>query len=443
MKKNSWFVVLSFTAVLAAGNAGARPPNYDESKIGPYKLEDPLTFANGKKLASPQEWQARRKEILEIFQSQMYGRMPPPPTNLTLEVFEQGETLHGFGIRKQVRMWFRPDKTGPKIDWLVLLPRYAKAPVPAILWLNYCGNQELVPDRQVPVTDAWLFNGLIPLITDHHTNEKSRGVLAHPDDAGYKPSDDAVFPAGMILARGYAVATACYGEVSPDPVGAEEQDKLAYTGVFSLWPPRDPKRDDNTTSLAAWGWALMRGLDMLEREPAVDAKKVVVTGYSRLGKAALLAGAFDERFPVVIPNQTGGGGCPLAKRDFGENVSTEMKAFTHWYCKAYNKYVDNEAAMPFDQHLLLACIAPRRLLVQGFDSKWFDTKGEFLSCQAAAPVWKFLGLPTLPEVPFPDDMEMTAIGSYLGYYHRPGAHGINYVDWTQILSFADQAFQGK
>ena len=92
-----------------------------------------------------------------------------------------------------------------------------------------------------------------------------------------------------------------------------------------------------------------------------------MTGSSRLGKAALLAGARDERFAVVAPNQTGGGGAPLAKRFFGENVSTETKIFPHWYCPAYRRYAENEAEMPFDQHWLLACVAPRALLVQGFD----------------------------------------------------------------------------
>ncbi len=100
----------------------------------------------------------------------------------------------------------------------------------------------------------------------------------------------------------------------------------------------------------------------------------------RLAKTALLAAARDERFAVcAFPNQTGGGGVPLAKRDFGENVSTEMSMFHHWYCKAYGKYIDNEQAMKFDQHLLVAAIAPRRILVQGFNQGWFDTKGEFLA----------------------------------------------------------------
>jgi len=144
---------------------------------------------------------------------------------------------------------------------------------------------------------------------------------------------------------------------------------------------------------------------------------------------------------VCVPNQTGGGGVPLAKRDYGENVSTEMNMFHHWYCKAYNKYVDNEQAMKFDQHLIVAAIAPRRILVQGFNSGWFDTKGEFLSCRAASPAWEFLGKPGLPAGDFPDNFDTGRIGSHLGYVRRGGQHGITGYDWMWTLDFADRAFK--
>ena len=131
---------------------------------------------------------------------------------------------------------------------------------------------------------------------------------------------------------------------------------------------------------------------------------------------------------------------PLAKRDYGENVSTEMNMFHHWYCKAYNKYVDNEQAMKFDQHLIVAAIAPRRILVQGFNSGWFDTKGEFLSCRAASPAWEFLGKPGLPAGDFPANYDTGRIGPYLGYVRRGGQHGITGYDWMWTLDFADRAF---
>ncbi|MBO5941215.1 MAG: hypothetical protein J6R18_08495 [Kiritimatiellae bacterium] len=164
----------------------------------------------------------------------------------------------------------------------------------------------------------------------------------------------------------------------------------------------------------------------------------MVTGCSRLGKAAFVAAARDERFAVCVPNQTGGGGVPLAKRNFGENISIENRAFTHWYCRAYAKYAKEPwKTMPFDQHLFAACIAPRALLVEGFDSEWFDPKGEYLSVKAASPVWKLLGKGAMPDVEYPAPFCTSAIGRDLGYVHRSQSHGISAWDWKWMMDFAD------
>ena len=437
-----------------AGAVTARPPNYDESKVAPYTLEDPLTFADGRKLKSAADWPARRKEILEIFAREMYGQPPPPPETVVTELIEEGATLGGLAIRRQYKMWFKVDKSGPMIDWIVFLPnriqdmkpKNGKAPpceneqkVPVILFLNYRGNQELVTDPEVVFpANIWVRNNKSLDCQDHKPDfEKTRGRMR-------RTNQTSVFPLETIIARGYAVMSACYGQVSPD---VEERDvkagtprETAYTGVFTLWPKRDESRDDNTTALGAWAWALSRGLDLAERIPEIDATKSVATGCSRLAKTALIAAARDERFAVCVPNQTGGGGVPLAKRDYGENVSTEMNMFHHWYCKAYNKYVDNEQAMKFDQHLLVAAIAPRALLVEGFNQGWFDAKGEWLSCRAASQVWEFLGKEGLPKGDFPDNYDRSRIGSTFGYVRRGGQHGLSGYDWLWMLDFADKAF---
>ena len=434
-------VALAVCGLMAMAAAAARPdwdkPNYDKSKIAPYTLEDPLAFADGTKLASPADWPKRRAEILDIFAKNMFGQEPPRPEAFVAEKFDDAVSLGGFGIRRQYRVWFRADRSGPYIDWLVLLPRYAKKPVPAILFLNYGGNHELVRDPEVRMPEnAWL-----QFRKGNKPDPTMRGRFENMNNVEF------VFPAHMILARGYALMSACYGQVSPDPSIQEKdpehrQDPFAYTGCFSLWPPRDPKRDDNITAIGAWAWALSRGLDLAERIPEIDAKCAVATGYSRLGKTALLAAARDERFAVCVPNQTGGGGCPLAKRDYGENVGTETKAFMHWYCAAYARYAKDPATLlTFDQHLLLAAIAPRALMVQGYDSPWFDTEGEYLACRAASPVWKFLGKPGLPDVPFPPDYDTSCIGPCLAYVRRNEGHGHAAHDWMWLLDFTDGVFR--
>ena len=411
--------------------------NYDKARIAPYRLEDPLTFLDGRKVKTAADWEARRKEILGIFAREMYGVEPPLPEALNAELVDEKVACAGFAIRRQYRMTFTPDKSGPVVNWIAWIPRWTRKPAPVVLFLNYRGNHELVTDPDVPVMTAWSRNG--KFVKDHRASESTRGLMVQTDS-------DTKFPLGMLLSRGYAVMSACYCEVSPDPAHSEKdpqfsQKTFAYTGVFSLWGPRDESRTDNVTALGAWAWALSRGLDLAERIPEIDAKKSVVTGCSRLGKAALIAAARDTRFAVCVPNQCGGGGVCLAKRDFGENVNTEVHSFSHWYCRAYDKYAKDPAnLLTFDQHLLVASVAPRALLVEGFDtSPWMDTEGEYLACRAAAPVWAFLGKGTMPDVPYPENYEETAIGESLGYVRRSENHGISECDWMWLLDFADRA----
>jgi len=437
---------------LLAAAAVARTPNYDEAKVAPYTLEDPLTFADGTKLTDASQWPARRAEIVKIFEREMFGRTPPKPETVVTELREEGPTLAGQAIRRQYRMWFKTDKSGPSLDWLVVVPNRINgnepvvkngkvvcentAKVPVVLFLNYRGNQEMLTDSEVFMPDGvWVRDHAERFCFEHKPARWTRGSARSSDSASPLPVE-------TIVARGYALVTACYGQVSPDvEVRKGDPEGLAYTGVFALWPKRDPQADDNTTAIGAWAWALSRGLDLAETIPEIDAKKSVATGCSRLAKTPLLACSRDERFAVCVPCQTGGGGCPLAKRDFGENVSTEMKAFPHWYCRAYGKYVDNEQAMKFDQHLLLASIAPRALLVEGFNSGWFDTKGEYLACRAASPAWTFLGKKGLPDGDFPANYDTALIGPSLGYVRRGGAHGISGSDWQWTLDFADRALK--
>ena len=144
---------------------------------------------------------------------------------------------------------------------------------------------------------------------------------------------------------------------------------------------------------------------------------------------------------MCVPNQTGGGGVPLNKRVYGENVATEMVEFPHWYCKAFAKYAGNERAMKFDQHMLLAAVAPRALLVEGYNARWFDPKGEYLACRAASPVWEFLGRKGMPGGDRPKQFDTSSIGPDFGYVWRGGRHGLQGVDWNWMLDFADRALK--
>ena len=206
-------------------------PNYDESKIAPYELEDPLTFADGRKLKDVSEWPARRAEILKIFADNMFGQEPPPAEAVIAELVEQGETCGGFGIRRQYRMWFRKDKSGPVIDWLLLVPAKAKGPVPVFMLLNYQGNHQFLSDPEIRMPEGvWM-----RFAKDFKADPSTRGIFER------QCGPECVFPAATILARGYGVMTACYAQVSPDPCGHLEVS--AWSGVFDLWPRRDATPD--------------------------------------------------------------------------------------------------------------------------------------------------------------------------------------------------------
>ena len=333
----------------------------------------------------------------------MYCTEPPRPEAIEIESSTNIVVFAGFGIRRHIRMWFRKDRSGPFIDWTVWLPNrpreettevpasdlHPASGVPVVLFLNYGGDVQLAEGRR-------------------HV------------------------PLSSILARGYAVMTAHYEQIAPDDV--ERMDD----GVLSLWPRTRP---DAPRSLGAWAWGLSRGLDLAERLPEIDAKRAVVTGSSRLGKAALLAGARDERFAVVVPNQTGKGGVPLTRHPLGETIAREKDSFPHWFKDSYLAYAGRDREIPYDQHLLLACVAPRRLLVTGFDSSWFDTEAEYMACRAASPVWKLLGLPGLPDRPFPPDYDTSCVSSHVGYVRRTEQHGLSPYDWQWILGFAKRAFR--
>lgn len=377
--------------------------NYDEARSGEgtYRLEDPLVFSDGRKVRSAADWTKRRKEILALFEREMYGRLPPKPAEMPFALLKDELTEDRFARRRTYRQWFRADRTGPSVDWLVLVPAHAAGKVPVFLHLNYKGNDTIAAGR-----------------TNHY-----------------------VLPWEMLIANGYAFMSACYQDITSDRIPPrEEQGRRAFDGVHELWGFRDPKRTDNTGALMAWAWGLMRGLDLAESVPEVDATRNVVIGSSRLGKAALIAGAYDERFQVVIPNQTGGGGVQLLKRDYGETAKAQHLMFPHWYCSAYWKYEDDPRSQPFDQHLLLACVAPRNLLLECYHKKWFDPFGEFLSARAAAPVWRFLGVGTFAAETLPKAYDESFLDPPFGYVTRTECHGLSPYDWKWAIMFANKVF---
>lgn len=233
----------------------------------------------------------------------------------------------------------------------------------------------------------------------------------------------------MILKRGYALVTAYYGDIEPDhPQGW-------HSGIRSVLG--DTTRADNWGAIGAWAWGMSRILDYLQTEPAINAKRVIAIGHSRIGKAALWAGAQDERFVAVVSNESGEGGAALSRRWYGETVERINTSFPHWFCSRYKTYNKRVADLPVDQHELLALIAPRPLYVASADGdQWSDPKGEFLGAVHTEPIYQLFGKTGLGTTTFPGIDK--PIGKTVRYHDRTGKHDVMDYDWEQYLRFADE-----
>jgi hypothetical protein len=400
--------------------------NYSEEKVPQYSLPDPLIMSDGSKVTDAQMWRTKRRpEILELFQVNVYGRSPiDRPQNMTFEVFDlDRKALAGLATRKQVEVNFTGKKDGPKMDILMYLPNAVKMPVPIFVILNFAGNQTIHPDPAIKLSRSWMRPGSAG-VANNLATEDSRG------------RDYSSYPVEKILKRGYGLATIYYGDIDPD---FHDDFKNGVHPVFDKLV--DGKRaSDAWGAIGAWAWGLSRAVDYLETDKDVDAKRVVVMGHSRLGKTALWAGACDERFAIVISNDSGCGGAALSRRKFGETVERINQSFPHWFCENFKKYNGKEDNLPVDQHMLIALIAPRPAYAASADEDlWADPRGEFLSCKHADGVYHLLGVNGLEVEDMPGLNQPVQKGT-IGYHIRSGGHALTEYDWQRYMDFADPHF---
>ncbi len=413
MKKITFLVSCLLTIVTLSVKAQSFVANYDEAKIPPYKLNDPLMFKDGNRVKDSRDWEKRRAEINSIFQSEVYGINPEWKGEMIPEIINNYESaLSGTARMKEVKLTFKNGSAEHSMRMLIYLPKgIRKAPV--FLGYNFNGNHTVTDDPNIS----------IPMIWPREPGEPEKGKESS------RGSSYASWQVNELISKGYGLATIYYCDVDPD------FDDGFKNGVHSLFAQ---SRDSSSWgSIATWAWGLSRALDYLESLPEIDSKKVIVFGHSRLGKTALWAAATDSRFAMAVSNNSGCGGAALSKRIYGETVGSINRAFPHWFCENFNKYSENEAALPVDQHELLALIAPRPVYVASAeDDKWADPKGEFLSCVAATPVYKLHGKEGLPATEMP--AVNTPIMGSIGYHIRTGGHEVTLYDWQQYIKFADK-----
>lgn len=403
--------------VIASLLIGASAMAQDKDTFkGSDTLPQLLMSENGQEIKTLDEWQTvRRPELLKIFTEEMYGCMPGLPEEIKYTVFESStNALEGIATRKQITISMLNKGHQTSVDLLLYLPNAVKKPAPLFLTLNFKGNHAISDEPEIKICEK---------------------MMAPSDKTPYPRADaSSRWPLKLILGQGYALATMARGDIAIDGKGYPTNNVL---GLF----PELQNRDDNFSTIGAWAWTLSRALDYLEKQPEINPEQVVVLGHSRLGKTALWAGANDPRFSAVISNDSGAGGAALSRRMMGETIGDLCKNFPYWFCEKFQKYVGHDKEMPFDQHQLMALIAPRHIYVASAqDDAWADPEGEFTSLMLANSVFELFGIRNaLPGTKMPS--VNSPLRWHNGYHMRTGKHDLTEYDWQNYIDFLDKHFK--
>ncbi|NUN97190.1 MAG: acetylxylan esterase [Candidatus Omnitrophica bacterium] len=324
-------------------------------------------ISDGEKIATPEAWAKRREKIKRMILYYEYGHMPPAPGNVRVKSATEAPLYSGAATERRLVLSMGPQDR-IEMHARLVVPTASKGPYPVLLQnTNALGN--------IPIEEE-------------------------------------------IIRRGYLIAEYLRTDLDPDVNGIVGPAQAAY-----------PEYDWAT--LAVWAWGGLRMVDYLETLDIVDKGKIAITGHSRGGKTALLAGALDERIALVNPNGSGcgGAGCYRIQGPKSESLAaiTDPKRFSYWFHPRFRDFADKETKLPFDQHFLKALVAPRALLsTEALEDYWANLKGTVATYRAAQPVFDFLGA-----------------SDRNGIHFRPGKHNHSAEDWRALVDFADKHFHGK
>lgn len=369
-------------------NASNNPANYDPEKANPYPdLPDALTLKNGQKVTTAEMWwQQRRPEIVEDFEREVIGRVPKhvPKVTWTVTSNSTDRLVGTLPVLAKQLTGHVDNSTFPAltvdIQMILVTPANAKGPVPVLMMFGGFGGGGF-PRRAGEPEPTNRFSAF------------GRTTFADP------PSTE------QLIAAGWGYAT-----IIPSSIQADNGAGLTK-GIIGLCNQGQPRKPDDWGSLRAWAWGAARGLDYLETDSTVDAKKVGIEGVSRYGKAALVTLAFEPRFALALVGSSGEGGAKLHRRNFGEAVeSLSASGEYHWMAGNFLKYGSAESSfgsknandLPVDAHELIALCAPRPTFIsygipERGDAKWLDQQGSYMATVAAGPVFRLLGAKDIGE----------------------------------------------
>lgn len=356
-----------------------------QSQLEKRELPPLLNFRDGTPVI-PGTWRKRRAEILDILCKNIYGYTPKAPETVTAEIIkEDKKAFAGKAIHRQIALKFNTPKGEFSFPCNFILPKSVTNPF-VFLYISFRPN---IPDQYIPAEE--------------------------------------------IIDNGYALMSFCYNDVTNDSLDGDYARGLA--GMYCTGEPRKP---DEWGRIGMWAFAASRALDYLWTCGEVNRNRIAVAGHSRLGKTALWAAAQDERFYMAVSNNSGFGGAAIAKRGTGERVSDFLRCGSwDWFCETFKtckgKEDDNTV---YDQHMLLAAIAPRKIHVgSAKEDDGADPKSEFLSCVSATETYNLLGYEGLVT---PDKYPVAGTSLHKGYiaYHlREGFHFLSRTDWLEYMKY--------
>jgi hypothetical protein len=418
-----------------SGNENApNHANYDEATATPFpNLPEVLTLKNGRKVTTPDMWwNVRRPEIVEEFDREVLGRVPKNVPRVTWEVTNKVDFMVGPYAVVGKQLVGRVDNSSyplieVNIQMTLVTPADAQGPVPVMMMFGSGGG---LPQPGAPATGR----GAAPGTTDPPAQQQ-------------------------LIAGGWGYASISPASIQADAGGSRGAGNPATgltRGIIGLVNKGQPRKPDDWGALRAWAWSASRGLDYLETDKSVDAKKVGIEGVSRYGKAALVTMAYDTRFAVVLVGSSGEGGAKLHRRNWGEQVENLTGAGEyHWMAGNFMKYGAAEADfgsknagdIPVDAHQLIALCAPRPTFIsygvpEKGDAKWLDHQGSYMAAIAAGPVFRLLGAKDLGKSDAYNTEKMPAVNvslldGQLAWRQHDGGH-TDGPNWKYFIPWADK-----
>jgi hypothetical protein len=387
--------------------------NFDEAKVSPYSLPDPLRLKNGKKVETVEAWwKLRRPEIVEDFDREIYGRVPKNVPKVHWEVKSTTKEMNGdFPVITKELIGHVDNSAYPfihvDINLTLSTPAHATTPGPVIMEIA------LSPEMRAEIAKRF------------------------PQSPTSGPTWQQ-----QLLAKGWG-----YASLVATTIQADNGEGLSE-GIIGLANKGQPRELDNWGALRAWAWGASRALDYFETDKSVDAKQVGIEGLSRYGKAALVAMAYDPRFAIGFIGSSGEGGAKILRRTFGEQVENIASTSEyHWMAGNFLKYAGplTPSDLPVDAHELIALCAPRPVFIssgsQQVEGGWVDAKGMFLGAVGAGPVYRLLGKKDLGTTEFPP-METEVIDGDIAFRQHSGGHTTG-PNWPTFITFASRYLKVK